>query len=93
VKSPNELPNELTIAADELFFLAEAIRHARTLPLIECRQFLNGMITSLTGAHPARRRLSLTIESLDSSDAQMEMMQVGQLKPDLAPNERKAARQ
>lgn len=77
MKSPNE---PMPLGQDEHFFLAEIIRHAKSLPFAECRQFLSGCITSLHGAHPARRRLSLVLEALDATDNQLELLQIGQLK-------------
>lgn len=72
----------------ELFFIAEAIRHARTLSLVDAVTFLNGMIETVGKEHPARVRLVLAKDYFNNGDTQLELIATGQLKfnlPDSAP--------
>ncbi len=67
----------------ELFFIGESIRHARTLPIAEALDFLDGLIETAGKDHPAYMRLVLARDHFTSGDAQLELIAAGQLKLDL----------
>jgi hypothetical protein len=70
------------VTENELFFVGEAVRYARSLSFGECLRFLQGMLLSLPANHPARSHLSNICNSLLGGDAQMELIATGQLKLD-----------
>jgi hypothetical protein len=64
----------------ELFFIAEAIRHARNLPLRDAMTFLDGMIAATGTGHVARNFISAARDHFNNGDAQLELIATGQLK-------------
>jgi hypothetical protein len=68
---------------DETFFLGESVRHAKTLTVGDCTRFVAGMIFALGETHPAIPRLRRVVTQLMDSDAQLELIKLGQLKLDL----------
>jgi hypothetical protein len=64
----------------ESFFVAQSITHARTLPLSDCVKYLRGLLDAIGKNHPARRSLSTLYTALHISDAQMDLIEIGQLK-------------
>jgi hypothetical protein len=73
----------------ELFFIGEAIRHAkRNLSLEDAITFLDGMIATAGKDHPAYVRLVLAKDHFNSGDAQLELIASGQLKFELPADSR-----
>jgi hypothetical protein len=68
---------------DEQFFVSESIRHARELPLQNCTRYLCGFSAAIGTAHPAAPAIRSVCESLRSSDQQLDLIQLGQMKLDL----------
>jgi hypothetical protein len=68
------------VSDDELFFLAEAISHARSLTFGECLQFMRGLQATLGDAHPAKPQVQAVLAKLTETDAQLELLAVSQLK-------------
>lgn len=64
---------------DAQFFLSESIRYARQLPVNDCLRFLRGMLDNLDGGS-AGADLRSIIAQLSASDAQLELIQIGQLR-------------
>jgi|GEM_PF-2764959 len=65
---------------DELFFIAEAVRHARSLPFSNAVRFINGMLLSLNAEHGAITDLRSTLNKMVASDQQLDLLQLGQMK-------------
>lgn len=65
---------------NELLFFGESVRHAQSLSLTECVRFLTGMLAAVGGTHPSAARLRLALSNLTNSDAQLELIALGQLK-------------
>lgn len=79
----------------QVYFMAESIRHARSLPFSDCIRFICGMLDSLHEDGAGVAELRKTYRALVESDQQLELIQVGQLKLNLAsakPTRRKGAR-
>jgi hypothetical protein len=68
---------------DEQFFISESIRHARQLPLPDCARYLCGFWAAIGSAHPAAPAISSVCDSLRSSDQQLDLIQLGQLRLNL----------
>lgn len=64
----------------ELFFISEAIRHAKSLPLGDAMTFLDGMITTVGTGHVAHDFFVAARKHFDNGDAQLELLASGQLK-------------
>ena len=65
---------------DELFFFSESIQQAREKPLAQCLQYLRGMLEAMQQDHAAAKILRTIIAQLTSSDAQLELIQIGQIQ-------------
>lgn len=65
---------------DEAFFFGEAIRHARSLPLNMCLQFLQGMLAAMEEDHATTKLIRSIIAQLTASDAQLDLIEIGQLR-------------
>lgn len=63
----------------EHFFISESIEHARELPLRDCIKYLKGFLMIL-GDHPAKAAVNTVCETLSSTDQQLDLIQIGQLK-------------
>jgi bacterioferritin (cytochrome b1) len=59
---------------DQLYYFAEAIRHARTLPMQDGIRFLEGMV-DLHGAQSAG--LKKVVAEMVLNDARLELLQIG----------------
>jgi hypothetical protein len=68
------------VSEAETFFIAEVMRHARTLPVQRAVTFLDGMLESVGDQHPARARLVAARNHFNDGDAQLELIATGQLK-------------
>jgi hypothetical protein len=64
---------------NELFFFEESVRHARTLSYQQCLSFLRGLLFAV-GEHPGAGDLRTIIRQMSASDAQLELIQIGQLR-------------
>lgn len=70
------------------YFIAESIRHARSLPFADCIRFLAGMLAALPeDSIPQVREVHA---ALVECDAQLDLIQIGQLKLKLVVPERAA---
>jgi hypothetical protein len=76
---------------DELFFIAEAVRHARSLPFTQSLRFIGGLILSLDEEHVAVGGLRSIYTSLVASEQQLDLVQLGQMTLD-APKKKKGGR-
>jgi hypothetical protein len=52
------------MSESEVFFVAEAIRHARTLPLCHAIRFVEGMAASIGRDHPLHSHLMASRDCL-----------------------------
>lgn len=68
------------MSESEVFFVAEAIRHARTLALCESIQFLEGMAASLGREHPLHSHLMASRELLNNGSARLDLIAAGQIE-------------
>jgi hypothetical protein len=66
------------VSEAEKFFIGEAIRHARLLPFADCLEFLRGLAESIGDEHPAKQAITGVLAQLTATDAQLELLQVGQ---------------
>lgn len=64
----------------ETFFIAESIRHARTLPLCENIMFLEGLAASIGRDHPLHSHLMATRELLNNGSATLDLIAAGQIE-------------
>lgn len=80
------------ITDSELSFIAEASRHAQTLPVGQCARFIRGVIEALGEEHPAVPRFRRAVAGLMDSDQQLELIQIGQLKLNLVSRNRRKRR-
>jgi hypothetical protein len=65
---------------EEAFFFSESIRQARRLPLSECLDYLRGMLSVMREDHEAAAEIRSVIAQLTGSDAQLELIQIGQIQ-------------
>lgn len=65
---------------DEQYFIAETISLARGMSFGDCLRFVRGLEACIDKAHPAAPQFKMTLDGLVSSDAQFELLQLGQLK-------------
>jgi hypothetical protein len=76
---------------DELFFFAQAIQLARKQPISECLKFLRGLLALISEGNQYRNRyrsaLARAISQLGAGEAQLELIQIGQLELDLPTDE------
>ncbi len=67
------------MTGDEKFFLAESIRHARTMPLAEGVRYLRGM-TMMSGDFDGLSQLRQIVRNLVDADSQLELFASAQMK-------------
>jgi hypothetical protein len=65
---------------NEQFFIEETIAYARALSFTDSLRFLRGLLTAIGKDHPAWRKLRASVAALESSDAQLELIQKGGLR-------------
>jgi hypothetical protein len=66
------------VSENEQFFIAEAISHARDLSFTECLRFMRGFTASISESHPSAPLLKSALAQLSATDAQLELLQVGE---------------
>jgi len=73
------------------YFIAESLRHARSLPFSDCIRFLGGMLSALPPeSEPQIREVH---RALTQCDQQLDLIQIGQLKFELRIHTQRAAEQ
>lgn len=61
-------------------FISDAIMHGRTLPFSEALEYFTGLAGIVGPDHPAKAAVNAAIVHLTAGDAQLDLLQVGQLK-------------